>query len=56
MTDRVYAHIFKARAGFELYITETPSLVGAIREGVYLDRAAAKARAAELGAKPWNYR
>lgn len=50
-----YAHIFKARGGWELFITSTPSLVGAFADSFHADKNAAKTRAASLGAKPWNY-
>lgn len=56
MTDKTYAHIFKARGGFELYLTGTPSLVGAFRYAVFDSLTAAKAQAAALNAKPWNYK
>jgi hypothetical protein len=50
-----YAHIFKSGGRWQLIITSTPSLVGSETEGYYDSKPAAKARAAALGAKPWNY-
>jgi hypothetical protein len=51
----LYANIFKASIGWQLIISDTPNIQGAETEGYYATKTLAKARAAALGAKPWNY-
>jgi hypothetical protein len=50
-----YAHIFKAGKRWQLIISETPSLVESETAGYFDNKSDAKARAAAIGAKPWNY-
>ena len=53
-----YAHLFNARrqrGQVELYLTATPSLVGAVLHSTYADKRTARAAVAALGAKPWNF-
>lgn len=49
------AHLFKTRQGWELYITDRADLVGAQVHSVWPSKPAAAAKAAALGATPWNY-
>lgn len=51
----LYANIFKTGRGWQLVISETPNIQGAETDGYFETKAAAKRRAAALGAKPWNY-
>lgn len=50
-----YAHIFKVGNRWQLIITDTPNLVGSETDSYHVTKEEAKARAAWLGAKPWNY-
>jgi len=52
----MYAHIYKAKGGlWQLFITPTESLEGAITHSIYSSKQSAKAVAKLLGAKPHNY-
>lgn len=52
-----YAHLFngRKRGTFDLYITETPSLVGSELFKTFANQAEAKQAVRSIGAKPWNY-
>lgn len=53
-----YAHLFNSsaqRGQIELYITNTPSLVGAVLHSTYSNKRTARAAVTALGAKPWNF-
>jgi len=51
----MYAHIFKIKNGYQLFITSTPELVGCNQFTVYANKQQAKAAAKACNATPWNY-
>lgn len=54
---KLYAHIFNGsrKGSFDLYVTETPCLVGSSLHSTHNSHPEARAEARKLGAKPWNY-
>ena len=53
-----YAHLFNARrqrGAVELFLTDTPSLVGAVVHNTYPSKREAQTAVKALGAKPWNF-
>lgn len=53
-----YAHLFNSRSvrgQVDLFITDTPDLIGATVHSTHAGPRAAKEAARALGAKPWNY-